>query len=236
MVYKTLLLLHVCCAVVGLLAGFLSMMFRKGSGLHRAAGTIFFAAMLGMAGAGVFIAAFLKPNNGNVMGGSLLTYLVTTGWIAGQRREQQVGMVDFGALLVAMAIAAAGATWGFQATSSHSGLKDGYSAPLYFIFALIAALFAVADIRVIRLGGVFGTQRIARHAWRMSLGLVFALLSFYPGQGRLFSKALDQSNLLYVPHVLVIGVTIFWMARLSRRRRSRRTEALPYQPSLELAR
>ena len=41
MLVKILILIHVCSATVGLLSGFLAMVFRKGSGLHGAAGSNF---------------------------------------------------------------------------------------------------------------------------------------------------------------------------------------------------
>src|SRR5436190_9451719 len=121
MLMSTLVLFHIINAVVGLSSGALAMLFRKGSSLHRLAGNFFFISMLGMAGAGVFMATFLKPNKGNVMGGSLMIYLVATGWEAAKRRERKVGMFDFGALAGALAIGGAAATWGLQAVTSQSG-------------------------------------------------------------------------------------------------------------------
>src|SRR5207302_68530 len=88
------------------------MVFRKGSGLHGAAGTIFFLAMLSAAGAGAILAGFLHPNDGNVMGSTLTLYLVSTAWMAARRRDGKPGLFDVSALLFALAIAAAGATWG----------------------------------------------------------------------------------------------------------------------------
>lgn len=222
MLYKPLVLFHICCATVGLLSGFLSMLLRKGSGLHRVAGTLFFVSMLGMAGSGAFIATFLRPNNGNVMGGLLMIYLTSTGWVAGRRRDRQVGRFDWIALLLILTVATAGMTWGLQAVRSTSGLKDGYPAPLYFIFGAIALLFAASDVRFLIRGGFAGAQRIARHLWRMCLALLFATLSLYPGQSRLFSKALLQSSLLYVPHVFLVGATIFWMFRVLARKHATR--------------
>jgi hypothetical protein len=122
MLYKALLMLHVFSAAVGLLAGFMAMAFRKGSGLHGAAGTIFFVSML----------------------------------------------------------------------------------------------------RLIVRGGVSGVERIKRHLWRMSLALLFATASFYPGQARLFPKWLRATNLLYIPHVLLIGAMFFFLYRYSVRKRAQR--------------
>jgi uncharacterized membrane protein len=216
---KPLILLHIFSAVVALLSGFMAMAFRKGSGLHAAAGNVFFVSMLSMAGLGAFMAAFLRPNNGNVMGGSLAIYVVSTGWMAGKRRERKVGVFDWSALLLALAIAIAGATWGFQAATSPTGLKDGYSPVMYFIFATVALLFVASDVRLIVRGGVSGTKRIARHLWRMCFALLFATLSFYPGQAKLFPKWLKDTNLLSVPAVLLIGAMFFWLYRVSIRKR-----------------
>jgi len=219
LLYRPLLMLHICGAIVGLLSGFMAMALRKGSGLHGAAGNVFFVSMLSMSAAGAYMAAFIKPNNGNVMGGVLTFYLVATGWMTARRRNREVGIFDFSALLVALAIAAAAMTWGFQAASSPRGLKDGYPPFLYFIFGSIALLFAASDIRMILGGGVAGAQRIARHLWRMCLALLFATLSFYPSRAHLFSKAINESNVLYLPHIFLIGATIFWMYRVRVRRR-----------------
>ncbi|PYQ49615.1 MAG: hypothetical protein DMF59_13155 [Acidobacteria bacterium] len=217
-----LLLLHICSAIVGLLSGFMAMALPKGSGLHGAAGSVFFVSMLGMGGAGAYIAAFIKPNNGNVMGGCLAIYLVSTAWMAARRRERKTGIFDFCALLLGLAIGAAGATWGVQAASSHTGLKNGYPAGLYFVFASIALLFAASDVRMLVRGGVFGAQRIARHLWRMCLTLLLATLSFYPGQARLFPKWLRETNLLYVPAVLLVGAMLLALYRVSLRKRAER--------------
>ena len=49
----------------------------------------------------------------------------------------------------------------------------------------------------------------------MSVALLFASFSFYPGQGRHFAKWLRDTNLLYVPHVLLIGAMLLWLYRVS---------------------
>jgi len=90
---------------------------------------------------------------------------------------------------------------------------------LYFIFGSIALLFAVSDVRMAMRGGVFGSQRIARHLWRMCLALLFATLSFYPSRAHLFPKWLNETNVLYVPHVLLVGAMLFALYRVSIRKR-----------------
>ncbi len=224
--HTALLMIHVSGAIVGLLSGFMAMAFRKGSGLHGAAGNVFFISMLSMSAAGAYMAAFIKPNNGNIMGGVLTFYLVATAWVAARRRTREVGIFDWSALLVVLAVGTAGTTWGFQAASSPTGLKDGYPPFLYFIFASIALLFGASDVRMALHGGVSGAQRIARHLWRMSLALLFALLSFYPSRAHLFPKWLNETKLLYVPHVLLIGAMLFALYRVSVRKRLSQDRAI----------
>jgi uncharacterized membrane protein len=219
MLLTSLRLLHVCSAAIGLLSGFMAMLFRKGSGLHGAAGSVFFVSMLSASGAGAILAGFLHPNSGNVMGSTLTFYLVATAWVAARRRDGKAGAFDLGALLFALGIVMLGATWGVQAASSHSGSKDGYAAGFFFVFGSIALLFAASDVRMIVRGGVFGAKRIARHLWRMSFALLFATMSFYPGQARLFPKWVRATNLLYVPHVLLVGAMLFWLYRVAVRKR-----------------
>ena len=214
MLLTSLRLLHVCSATVALLSGFLAMTFRKGSGLHGAAGTVFTVSLLTASGAGAIIAAFLHANAGNVMGSTLTFYLVATAWVAIKRRDGKPGLFDRCALLFVLAIGAIGATWGFEAARSLTGSKDGYPPGMFFVFGSIALLFAVSDIRML-VRGVFGAKRIARHLWRMCLALLFALASFYPGQAKFFSKALRATNLLYVPHVLLAGAMLLWLYRVS---------------------
>ena len=232
MLYPALIMVHICGAVIGLLSGFLSILFRKGSGLHRVSGTFFFVSMLTMSAAGAVIAEFFKPNIGNVVGGVLTFYLVATAWMAGRRREKKVGVFDFVALLVVLTLAGADVTFGFQAATSPTHLKAGYPAALFFVFGSVAVLFAAWDVRMIVQGGVAGAQRIGRHLWRMCLALFMALMSFYPTRAKLFSKAINDSNVMYVPHIVLVVATLYWVYRVIIRRRAQRID-LSLKPTLK---
>lgn len=211
-----ILLIHICGATVGLLSGFLAMLLRKGSGLHAAAGNVFFISMLCMSSSAAYIAEFMRPNKANFLVAVLTFYLVATAWVAAQRRDGKPGLFDRAALLLVAADGVGGVIWGLQAASGPRGLKDGMPAPLYFIFGSIALLFAASDVRMLMRGGVIGAKRIARHLWRMSLALLITTFSLFPGQAKLFSAALRKSSLLYIPHLLLIGMMIFWLVRTSR--------------------
>jgi hypothetical protein len=214
MKYSPILTLHICAAIVGLLAGYPALFFRKGSRPHRSAGNVFFVSMLIMSGTGAYMAAFVKPNMGNVFGGVLTFYLVATGWLTVMRKERETGLVEFGLLLVALAQGAGGLLFGWEAASSATGLKDGYPAAMYFVFGSLALLFAAWDIRMFVRGGVSGAQRIGRHLWRMCFALLFAAGSFFLGKQQHFPEAIRGTWLPKAPVILVAACMIFWLIRV----------------------
>src|SRR5687768_13655096 len=213
MVLNTFLLIHISGAVVGLLSGFLAMFLRKGSGRHGAAGAVFFVSMLIMSASGAFIATVLRPLMLNAVVSFLTFYLVATAWRAAKNRAGVTNSFDRGAMLFVLAVGVAGLVGGLQGLNSAKGTMLRALAPPCFIFGIIALLCAATDFRMLRAGGFTGPMRVRRHLWRMCLALLIATLSFYPGQAKLFSRALRDTNLLVVPHVFLIGAMVFWMYR-----------------------
>lgn len=211
-------LVHVCGITIGLIAGALAMMFRKGASLHRVAGNIFTIAMLSSTIAAAYLAAFVHPNHANFTGAAITVYLVSTGWFLGRRRDRAINKFDCAALVAVFVLGSADILWGFEAVASPTGVKDRYPAAFYFIFGSIALLFASSDFRMILRGGVAGAERIARHLWRMSLAFLFAVASGYPGQAKLFPMAWRETRLLYVPHLLILMSMLYWMRKMRARR------------------
>ena len=208
-----LLLIHVCGAVIGLLSGYLAMILRKGSGLHRASGTIFFGSMLIMSACAAYV-AFARGHLMNGWNSVFTFYLVATGWLAARRVSEKVNLADVTALLAILLVAAGNLTLGIEAANSATGRVGGYPAVLYFVFGTIAVLHAQSDIRMLLRGGVSGSRRVVRHLWRMALALLFATLSLYPGQPRFFPQAWRESPLIYTPHILLFASMIFYVVRV----------------------
>jgi len=210
---------HVSTAAVSLLSGFLAMGLRKGSGWHAAAGNIFVVSMLCMSSSAAFMAAFMKPVAVNVLAGLLTFYLTATAWWAARRRDGATGIFDAAALLFILAVGAGGMMVGLAAANSPTGRIHQAPAAAYFVFASLALLCAVSDVRMLMRGGVVGAKRIARHLWRISFALLIATLSFYPGQAKLFPKSVRASSLMYLPHMFLVGSMLYWIYRVSIRRR-----------------
>lgn len=206
-----LLLIHICTATIGLLSGVSAMVFRKGSSLHRLAGSFFFVSMLIMSSTATAL-AFMRPSPISSVVGMLTFYLVVTAWVTARRGDHRTSRLD----LLATALAAFAGARGIAFGIAHDPRTwpEPIPAGMYFFFGSLALLFAVSDIRTYLRGGVAGAQRIARHLWRMCLALLIAVLSFYPGQARLFSAALRRTNLLYIPMIVIAGMTLFWLVRV----------------------
>lgn len=211
---STMLLIHICAATIAMLAGAFAVFFRKGSSWHAAAGTVFFVSMLAMTSSGFYVAAFVKLNRLNVMMSILTFYLVATAWMAAKRRVAKVGIVDWLALLIVLGDAIRGITWGIGVAGRGSS-----TAVVYFVFGSIALLCAVGDVRMIARGGYTGPKRIARHLWRMCFAFWIALMSFYPGQAKLFPESWRKTNLLMMPALVLI---VYMFVSLFRTVRSRR--------------
>jgi hypothetical protein len=214
MVYSTLLIFHICGAIVGLLSGTAALIFRKGWRWHRTAGNVFFASMLVMSASGAGIAAFIKPNMGNVFGGVVTFYLVATGWLTVLRKEGETGITEFGLLLVALAAGGGGLLYGWEAAHSATGLKEGYPSGPYLVFGALSLWSATFDVRMLVRGGVSGAPRIARHLWRMCVAFLIAALSFFLGKQQHFPQVIRGSQILNVPMILILIVMIYWLVRV----------------------
>jgi len=71
---------------------------RKGARLHRAAGNVFFVAMLIMAGVGACVAPFLPVPQWSSTGAGVFTcYLVATAWATVRRGEGRAGRFEVAA-------------------------------------------------------------------------------------------------------------------------------------------
>ncbi|HET7105452.1 MAG TPA: hypothetical protein VFI38_01500 [Candidatus Acidoferrum sp.] len=214
MSYSFLLFFHICGAAVGLVSGTAALIFRKGFRRHRAAGNIFFVSMLVMSASGAGIAAFIKPNMGNVFGGVVTFYLVATGWLTVLRKEGETGIVEYGLLLLALATGGGGLLFGWEAAHSATGLKEGYPPWPYLIFGCLSMWAAALDVRMLVRRGLSGAPRIRRHLWRMCVAFLIAAFSFFLGKQQHFPVAIRGSQILNLPMLAILIVMIYWLVRV----------------------
>jgi hypothetical protein len=221
-VTKLALILHVLAGIIALSAGIVAMSSRKGGGVHRVAGTVFFVSMLVMAVFADYLAIAIPGQIPNLFIGTFTAYLVATAWLTVRRKERPVGVPEKVALLVALCLFLPFAVLSFQvATGSEPSFKsavplEGPVRVAIYSFTFLVAMAAIGDARLVWTGGVTGARRIGRHLWRMCLGLTFAAGSaFTNGLPRLLPKAVHVPLiLLFIPQLSSLLLLIFWMIRV----------------------
>lgn len=224
MLFSAVLAIHIAAGTVGLFSGAAAIAFRKGSRRHGRAGNVFVAAMLGLATSAVYL-AIVKHQIPNVLGGIFTSYLVSTAWLTARRRDAATDLRDWAGLIVVLGLAAVYFTYGIRAEQSATHSIYGYRAPLYFVSAALALLSAVGDVRMLVRGGITGTQRLARHIWRMCYGLFVASGSIFLARPHLFPVLLRRSGVLVVLGFLPLAFMIFWLLRIRVARAHRKSPA-----------
>ena len=208
-----ILVTHVCAGSLGLLSGTVAISVRKGSRGHATMGIVFSISMLTLAATGAYI-AYGKSQTGNIIGGIVTLYMVSTAWMAARRKDHQTGIFDWCALVVALTIGTACLTYGYRVALGVAIPKDGVPAGMDFFFGFIVLLAAGGDIRMLSLGGFAGAQRIARHLWRMCFGLFVASGSFFMGRQQIFPAPIRRSGILIFLTVLPLLLLLFWLIRV----------------------
>jgi uncharacterized membrane protein len=227
----TLLPLHILGGLTAIVAGFVAVSAHKGATPHRTSGIIFVYAMMVMSASGALM-AMIRLNRGNIMGGGLTFYMVTTALLTTRPR---VARVDRGVALLGLAVGVAGCAFGFSALHSATGRLDRYPSPLYFVFGSIALLSVAGDVRMLLSHGLQGRARLVRHLWRMCSAMFMATASFFLGQAKLFPKPVRIFPLLAIPALLPLVLLLYWLVRVSwthRRARASRTISLKTVPAV----
>ena len=210
-----ILFLHIAGGTVGIISGAVALLSRKGGRLHRIAGTVFLVAMLIMATIGAATSPFLPvPSMTNVAAGTLTFYLVATGWVAIKRGNGRIGRFEKGGLCVALGVVAAGMIFILMAMNSPTGRIGKTPPQAFYVFAIVGAIAAAGDLKMILRGGISGSARIARHLWRMSAALTIASGSFFLGQQGIMPASMRGSPWLFVPVIAPLLLMVFWLIRV----------------------
>ena len=226
----TLLPIHIVSGVIAIMSGFVAVFAVKGMTVHRKSGIIFVYSMIVLAFTGAVIAA-LQQGTVSVIGGSLAIYLVVTAMLTVQRRVPKFHWIDAVATTVGIAIGGLSVKVGIDGLNSPGGTVDGIPAGMVFLFATVALLGGVGDIRVMVAGDLQGARRIARHLWRMCFALFIASGSFFLGQAQVFPKPIRIFPLLAIPALLPLVLMLYWLLRVLFTKWYRRREG-SFKPNL----
>jgi len=166
-----------------------------------------------MSSAGVILSA-VKSQPGNILGGTLTFYLVATAWMTARRVTPATSFFDWGGLLIVWAVAVANLTLGTVAALSATGIVYQYPPGPYFFLGSVAVVATGGDVRMLRRNGISGTQRIARHLWRMCFALFIASSSLFLARQQLFPELMRKTGALIVLSFLPLMLMIYWLARV----------------------
>lgn len=202
---------HLIVGTLSIVAGFLSMLFRKGSRLHRIAGKGFFYSMLILCFSGFYLSAS-RSLQFTFFLAFFSTYLLLTGWYAISRKHTTITVFDrFGFFavsaigLLALVIASIGWIFGLK----HPPTEPPY--PAYFLFVVFACLLAYEDYKLNKPAGITGINRLVRHLWRMSFSMLIATTIFFQGNSNILPEAFRNQIILVLPIILVTSFMVFWL-------------------------
>jgi hypothetical protein len=212
--------LHIGAGFVALGAGFTALFASKGGRIHRAAGKAFFFAMLVMALFAGILAVIRPGQLVNLFIAILAAYLVLTSWLTVERRDGQIGNAEKALCVLSFVLWAPFAVLGFQLAV---GLPPLFKSAIPFEGPILIALYgftavlgiaALSDLKVVVTGGIVGAPRIARHLWRMCLGLMMATGSaFTNGFARLLPGP-DVPVAFFLPQFIPVLLLIYWLVRV----------------------
>ncbi len=215
---------HIAGGATGLVSGTIAVCARKGSPLHRKAGTVFVVSMMAMAVFAIYLGIAVPDQLTNVFIGTFALYLVATAWMTVRRRDGASGYFEKAALFVALGLCAPFAVLSFQLAV---GLPPLFTSAVPFkgpvliaIYAFTAVLVfaAIGDARVAVTGGLSGVPRLSRHLWRMCLGLTLAAGSgFTNGFARLLPGPYHVPRSFFLPQFVPLGLMLFWLIRVRTR-------------------
>lgn len=207
----TVLVVHIAAASASMVAGVVALATPKGGRVHRWAGIGFAVSLLLGAGLGAVTAPMIpRAQFMNTTGGLFTVYMIATAWLTVRPRSAWVRRLEAGLLLIPLGIVVEAIGLAVWSTPAHRTAVYG---PVY-VFAAIAAVAAVSDLRLLRGGGAMGRARTARHLWRMSLAMIIALGSFFVGQQRVLPEAVKGSPLLFAPMLMVLAYMAYWLVRV----------------------
>lgn len=208
------LAVHFTAGLVSIVAGTIALSVAKGGRLHKQSGLVFTSAMvvLGLTAAGI---GTYENRPGQVFGGLLAAYLVFSA-MATVKSLPRVGQ-RFNVALTVMASAFAvamlyqGVTEWLDPAVKVAG-RPRVVPPL--VAGAVMLLAAIGDLRMIRAGGLRGSRRLARHLWRMCVGLFVATGSFFLGQMTFIPEPVRNMPLLLVLAFAPILFLIYWTWRV----------------------
>lgn len=205
-------LIHTPAGIIVLVAAIIALFANKGAITHRKAGVWFTISMQIMLISG-FIAAFIKESPSDMFLSVVVMYTVFTAWLTTYHKNNTTGLLEKVALVWILSVAVTGFYMHF------SWHEAGATNP-YVLWASLAVIFAIGDIRNIYRAGLSDIQRILRHVWRIGFSLLWAVLAFTDKIIKTLGsnvKELPIEQLIVIvgiPTALILIIIMYWFANI----------------------
>jgi uncharacterized membrane protein len=202
-----MLILHIASGVIALIVGTMVLALKKGDSLHKRIGQLFIAAILAAAISSIYLYHLVGETP---LMGVFCIYLVLTSWLTVRSKPGTINPLTQ-LLAAGIAIMSLGL---FYLGYTIEGAKVGSEIPaqVFYVFGLLALLCAALDVKMILHGGISGKHRIARHLWRMILGMVIALMALL-GQD-IYPDWFIDMGVVFLPLLAIVLVLIIWLVRV----------------------
>ncbi|MBM3762593.1 MAG: hypothetical protein FJW36_20390 [Acidobacteria bacterium] len=196
---------HIIAGALCLASGYCALWAAKGAKLHSRSGLLFVGSMWVMSLTGAWIAFWNGPFT-SLIAGLLTFYFVATALLTVRPHPNWIDPVGsvLATVVSMLAFAAGQKSW-------TAGKPEAI--PM-FSFGLMGRIAVAGDIRLLHAGSIDGRSRIARHLWRMCLGLLIAAASFFLGPQRRVPELIRIPTLLPIPVLIPLVVMLYWFLRL----------------------
>jgi hypothetical protein len=205
-------LIHTPAGAIGLIAAAAALFTKKGTALHRKAGTYFTISMLVMLISG-FVAALLKESTGDMFLSAVVMYTVFTAWLTAHHKKNETGFLEHVALVWIIVVAIA-------AFFMNSSLGEVGTPNIYLFWTSFAVFCAIGDVRNLHRAGLSGIQRVIRHVWRIGFSLIWAALALTDKIIKIRGsnvKELPEEQILYiiaVPTMFILIIILYWIINI----------------------
>jgi uncharacterized membrane protein len=215
-----LLSIHIVGGGLATILGAVALLVKKGGTIHRRCGLLFVYCMLVLGTTAALLGFRKSPTDGNVFGGLMILYLVSTALITVRRTSAWTRPSNVAALTVAVGLALFDIAEGVKAFNSLHGSLNGVPFVMHFWLAGVMILAAIGDVRVMRFGVPRGGARLARHLWRMCFALFIAAGAFFSMRDRvekILPEPFTTAPMRALPILLVFAAMFYWLWRVRRR-------------------
>lgn len=197
-------LIHTPAGTVALLSAIATFAYPKGSSIHRRAGKYFTISMLIMLVSGG-LSGYLKESPDDIFLSFIVFYFVFTGWLTIYHKKGHTGLYEYAALawIIILGVVA------FNIDPIWDKVRDPGIYPLWVGLAVFSA---AGDIHNLYQRGLSGSQRIARHLWRMCFSLIWAVMAFGDKIIKMLGSTIEQMPYVIAIFVLlVLSLMLYWL-------------------------